>query len=59
MGKGQLLDIEMAKIIEGKEHGLTIQELSTKFDRSLSTFCRLLQCKFLCKVSMVLALVAL
>ena len=36
MGKGQLTDTEKAKIIEGTDKGLTIQELSTKFGRLLT-----------------------
>ena len=39
MGKGQLTDNEKAQIIEGRDHGVTIQELSTKFDRLLSVVC--------------------
>ena len=43
MGKVQLTDTEKAKIIKGRDQGLTIQELSTKFGRTLSTVSVLLQ----------------
>ena len=39
MGKEQLTDNEKAQIIEGRDHGVTIQEFSTKFDKLLSVVC--------------------
>ena len=36
MGKGQLTYTEKAQIIEGRDQGLTIQELSTNFGRLLN-----------------------
>ena len=36
MGKVQLIETEKAQIIEGRDRGLTIQELSTKFGRLLT-----------------------